>query len=174
MASAANAYSERGTREPDPPGITRRTRGGDRDGDHRDPHHHGDHRDHHRDPNQDHHRDHHRDHRHRHHRAAQPLDEDYLQRPSYCDAGFALEQIAEGKATGRKAPLWLRAHFQRLLFRLGCHIQKNCGKFLVMGLIIFGSFAVGLRAANLETDVEKLWVEDVVFGSMWAQLLPCR
>uniref|UniRef100_A0A671TIZ6 Patched 1 n=1 Tax=Sparus aurata TaxID=8175 RepID=A0A671TIZ6_SPAAU len=62
-------------------------------------------------------------------------------------------------ATGRKAPLWLRAKFQRLLFRLGCYIQKNCGKFLVVGLMIFGAFAVGLRAANLETDVEKLWVE---------------
>uniref|UniRef100_A0A3B4UEN4 Patched 1 n=1 Tax=Seriola dumerili TaxID=41447 RepID=A0A3B4UEN4_SERDU len=88
-----------------------------------------------------------------------PLDLEYLQRPSYCDAGFALEQISEGKATGRKAPLWLRAKFQRLLFRLGCYIQKNCGKFLVVGLMIFGAFAVGLRAANLETDVEKLWVE---------------
>uniref|UniRef100_A0AAQ6A0C2 SSD domain-containing protein n=1 Tax=Amphiprion ocellaris TaxID=80972 RepID=A0AAQ6A0C2_AMPOC len=88
-----------------------------------------------------------------------PLDLEYLQRPSYCDAGFALEQITEGKATGRKAPLWLRAKFQRLLFRLGCYIQKNCGKFLVVGLMIFGAFAVGLRAANLETDVEKLWVE---------------
>ncbi|KAG7223375.1 hypothetical protein INR49_032202 [Caranx melampygus] len=65
----------------------------------------------------------------------------------------------QGKATGRKAPLWLRAKFQRLLFRLGCYIQKNCGKFLVVGLMIFGAFAVGLRAANLETDVEKLWVE---------------
>uniref|UniRef100_A0AAQ4RSD7 Patched 1 n=1 Tax=Gasterosteus aculeatus aculeatus TaxID=481459 RepID=A0AAQ4RSD7_GASAC len=58
-----------------------------------------------------------------------------------------------------KAPLWLRAKFQRLLFRLGCYIQKNCGKFLVVGLMIFGAFAVGLKAANLETDVEKLWVE---------------
>uniref|UniRef100_A0A665X620 SSD domain-containing protein n=1 Tax=Echeneis naucrates TaxID=173247 RepID=A0A665X620_ECHNA len=67
--------------------------------------------------------------------------------------------IVFGKATGRKAPLWLRAKFQRLLFRLGCYIQKNCGKFLVVGLMIFGAFAVGLRAANLETDVEKLWVE---------------
>lgn len=66
---------------------------------------------------------------------------------------------SQGKATGRKAPLWLRAKFQRLLFRLGCYIQKNCGKFLVVGLMIFGAFAVGLRAANLETDVEKLWVE---------------
>ncbi|XP_033974134.1 protein patched homolog 1 [Trematomus bernacchii] len=88
-----------------------------------------------------------------------PLDLEYLQRPSYCDASFALEQITQGKATGRKAPLWLRAKFQRLLFRLGCYIQKNCGKFLVVGLMIFGAFAVGLRAANLETDVEKLWVE---------------
>uniref|UniRef100_A0A674PK55 Patched 1 n=1 Tax=Takifugu rubripes TaxID=31033 RepID=A0A674PK55_TAKRU len=68
-------------------------------------------------------------------------------------------QFIHGKATGRKAPLWLRAKFQRLLFRLGCYIQKNCGKFLVVGLMIFGAFAVGLRAANLETDVEKLWVE---------------
>uniref|UniRef100_A0A8D3CJL4 Patched 1 n=1 Tax=Scophthalmus maximus TaxID=52904 RepID=A0A8D3CJL4_SCOMX len=67
--------------------------------------------------------------------------------------------LLQGKATGRKAPLWLRAKFQRLLFRLGCYIQKNCGKFLVVGLMIFGAFAVGLRAANLETDVEKLWVE---------------
>lgn len=67
--------------------------------------------------------------------------------------------LSQGTATGRKAPLWLRAKFQRLLFKLGCYIQKNCGKFLVVGLLVFGAFAVGLRAANLETDVEKLWVE---------------
>ncbi|XP_036187303.1 protein patched homolog 1 isoform X4 [Myotis myotis] len=86
-------------------------------------------------------------------------DRDYLHQPSYCDAAFALEQISKGKATGRKAPLWLRAKFQRLLFKLGCYIQKNCGKFLVVGLLIFGAFAVGLKAANLETNVEELWVE---------------
>lgn len=84
---------------------------------------------------------------------------DYLERPSYCDAAFALDQISKGKATGRKAPLWLRAKFQKLFFNLGCYIQRNCGKFFVVGLLIFGAFAVGLRAANLETDVEELWVE---------------
>uniref|UniRef100_A0AAQ5ZGB2 SSD domain-containing protein n=1 Tax=Amphiprion ocellaris TaxID=80972 RepID=A0AAQ5ZGB2_AMPOC len=75
------------------------------------------------------------------------------------DSNVTTLVLLQGKATGRKAPLWLRAKFQRLLFRLGCYIQKNCGKFLVVGLMIFGAFAVGLRAANLETDVEKLWVE---------------
>lgn len=29
----------------------------------------------------------------------------------------------------------------------------------MVGLLIFGAFAVGLRAANLETNVEELWVE---------------
>lgn len=75
--------------------------------------------------------------------------------------------LSQGKATGRKAPLWLRAKFQRFLFRLGCYIQKNCGKFLVVGLMIFGAFAVGLRAANLETDVEKLWVEGKAMFDYW-------
>ncbi|KPP63240.1 hypothetical protein Z043_118519, partial [Scleropages formosus] len=91
--------------------------------------------------------------------AVAAVDPEYLQRPSYCDASLALEQISEGTAAGRRAPLWLRARFQALLFRLGCYIQRNCGKFLVVGLLVFGAFAVGLRAANLETDVEKLWVE---------------
>uniref|UniRef100_A0A6I8PTB0 Patched 1 n=1 Tax=Ornithorhynchus anatinus TaxID=9258 RepID=A0A6I8PTB0_ORNAN len=66
---------------------------------------------------------------------------------------------SQGQAVGRKAPVWLRAKFQGLLFRLGCSIQRNCGKFLVIGLMIFGAFAVGLKAANLETNVEELWVE---------------
>lgn len=77
----------------------------------------------------------------------------------------------QGKATGRKAPLWLRAKFQRLLFKLGCYIQKNCGKFLVVGLLIFGAFAVGLKAANLETNVEELWVEGKRSGAASASFV---
>ncbi|XP_048395423.2 protein patched homolog 1 [Stegostoma tigrinum] len=84
---------------------------------------------------------------------------DLLRRPSYCHAAFALKQISKGKAEGRRAPLWLRAHFQALLFRLGCSIQRHCGKFLFIGLLVFGAFAVGLRVASIETDIEQLWVE---------------
>uniref|UniRef100_A0A4W3I8T4 Patched 2 n=1 Tax=Callorhinchus milii TaxID=7868 RepID=A0A4W3I8T4_CALMI len=60
---------------------------------------------------------------------------------------------------GRRAPLWLRARFQALLFGLGCSIQQHCGKFLFIGLLVFGAFAVGLRVASIETDIEQLWVE---------------
>ncbi|XP_072918995.1 protein patched homolog 1 [Hemitrygon akajei] len=84
---------------------------------------------------------------------------DLLRRPSYCHAAFALKQISKGRAEGRWAPLWLRAHFQALLFRLGCRIQRHCGKILFIGLLVFGAFAVGLRVASIETDIEQLWVE---------------
>uniref|UniRef100_A0A6I8QS43 Patched 2 n=1 Tax=Xenopus tropicalis TaxID=8364 RepID=A0A6I8QS43_XENTR len=84
---------------------------------------------------------------------------DLLRRPSYCHAAFALKQIAKGKAVGQKAPLWLRAQFQALLFSLGCSIQRHCGKVLFIGLLVFGALAVGLRVASIETDIERLWVE---------------
>ncbi|XP_014445371.1 protein patched homolog 2 [Tupaia chinensis] len=58
-----------------------------------------------------------------------------------------------------KAPLWLRAYFQGLLFSLGCGIQRHCGKALFLGLLAFGALALGLRVAVIETDLEQLWVE---------------
>uniref|UniRef100_A0A8C5FJI4 SSD domain-containing protein n=1 Tax=Gadus morhua TaxID=8049 RepID=A0A8C5FJI4_GADMO len=64
-----------------------------------------------------------------------------------------------GKAVGQKAPLWIRARFQALLFSLGCHIQSHCGKVLFIGLLVFGALSVGLRVAAIETDIEQLWVE---------------
>uniref|UniRef100_A0A665UGA2 SSD domain-containing protein n=1 Tax=Echeneis naucrates TaxID=173247 RepID=A0A665UGA2_ECHNA len=88
-----------------------------------------------------------------------PANPDLLRRPSYCHAAFALKQISKGKAVGQKAPLWIRARFQALLFSLGCHIQRHCGKVLFIGLLVFGALSVGLRVAAIETDIEQLWVE---------------
>ncbi|XP_058887641.1 protein patched homolog 1 isoform X3 [Acipenser ruthenus] len=92
-------------------------------------------------------------------RSALPANSDLLRRPSYCHAAFALKQISKGKAVGQKAPLWIRARFQALLFSLGCQIQRHCGKVLFIGLLVFGALAVGLRVAAIETDIEQLWVE---------------
>ncbi|KAL8178779.1 UNVERIFIED_CONTAM: Protein patched 1 [Gekko kuhli] len=92
---------------------------------------------------------------------AAAANSDLLRRPSYCHAAFALKQISKGKAVGQKAPLWLRAQFQTLLFTLGCWIQRHCGKVLFVGLLVFGALAVGLRVASIETDIEQLWVEDL-------------
>ncbi|XP_036206410.1 protein patched homolog 2 isoform X8 [Myotis myotis] len=71
-------------------------------------------------------------------------------------AGSAAPQILAGSL---KAPLWLRAYFQGLLFSLGCRIQRHCGKVLFLGLLAFGALALGLRVAIIETDLEQLWVE---------------
>ncbi|XP_059201040.1 protein patched homolog 1 isoform X1 [Centropristis striata] len=92
-------------------------------------------------------------------RSQPPTNPDVLRRPSYCHAAFALKQISKGKAVGQKAPLWIRARFQALLFSLGCHIQRHCGKVLFIGLLVFGALSVGLRVAAIETDIEQLWVE---------------
>lgn len=92
-------------------------------------------------------------------RSPAAVNPDLLRRPSYCHAAFALKQISKGKAVGQKAPLWIRARFQALLFTLGCHIQRHCGKVLFIGLLVFGAFSVGLRVAAIETDIEQLWVE---------------
>ncbi|XP_053516415.1 protein patched homolog 2 isoform X3 [Artibeus jamaicensis] len=71
-------------------------------------------------------------------------------------ATFVAPQILAGSL---KAPLWLRAYFQGLLFSLGCRIQRHCGKVLFLGLLAFGALVLGLRVAVIETDLEQLWVE---------------
>uniref|UniRef100_A0A2K6MIM4 Patched 2 n=1 Tax=Rhinopithecus bieti TaxID=61621 RepID=A0A2K6MIM4_RHIBE len=71
-------------------------------------------------------------------------------------ARTAAPQILAGSL---KAPLWLRAYFQGLLFSLGCGIQRHCGKVLFLGLLAFGALALGLRVAIIETNLEQLWVE---------------
>uniref|UniRef100_A0A2K6U1G2 Patched 2 n=1 Tax=Saimiri boliviensis boliviensis TaxID=39432 RepID=A0A2K6U1G2_SAIBB len=77
--------------------------------------------------------------------------------PSYTPpARTAAPQILAGSL---KAPLWLRAYFQGLLFSLGFGIQRHCGKVLFLGLLAFGALALGLRVAIIETNLEQLWVE---------------
>ncbi|XP_061878843.1 protein patched homolog 1 [Entelurus aequoreus] len=73
-----------------------------------------------------------------------------------CQAALALKHKPK---VGHKAPLWIQARFQALLFSLGCHIQRHCGKVLFIGLLVFGALSVGLRVAAIETDMEQLWVE---------------
>ncbi|XP_022105455.1 protein patched homolog 1-like isoform X2 [Acanthaster planci] len=85
--------------------------------------------------------------------------EELLTRTSWCNAEYAYREIERGRAQGNKAALWLRARLQALLFYLGCTIQLHCGKTLFLGIIIMGAFAVGLKQARIETNVEKLWVE---------------
>lgn len=77
---------------------------------------------------------------------------------------LSLPQVFTGSL---KAPLWLRAYFQGLLFSLGCGIQRHCGKVLFLGLLAFGALALGLRVAVIETDLEQLWVEGEC-GHCWA------
>ncbi|XP_037598787.1 protein patched homolog 2 isoform X3 [Cebus imitator] len=77
--------------------------------------------------------------------------------PSYTPpARAAAPQILAGSL---RAPLWLRAYFQGLLFSLGFGIQRHCGKVLFLGLLAFGALALGLRVAIIETNLEQLWVE---------------
>lgn len=81
----------------------------------------------------------------------------------YSNAWLSLLFPSQILAGSLKAPLWLRAYFQGLLFSLGCGIQRHCGKVLFLGLLALGALALGLRVAIIETDLEQLWVE----GELW-------
>jgi patched 1 protein len=65
----------------------------------------------------------------------------------------------QGKATGNKAALWLRAKLQTELFKLGKFLQSHAGKVLFVGILVLATFSVGLKSAVIESRVEKLWVE---------------
>ncbi|XP_023228642.1 protein patched-like [Centruroides sculpturatus] len=88
------------------------------------------------------------------------LHVDLVTRTSWTDAATALAQINKGKATGNRAALWLRAKLQCYLFQLGCFIQRNAGKVVFVGLLVLSTFCVGLKSATLQSNVEKLWVEE--------------
>ena len=73
--------------------------------------------------------------------------------------GRNIHFIFQGKATGNKAALWLRAKLQTELFKLGHFLQSHAGKVLFVGLLLLATFTVGLKSAVMESRVEKLWVE---------------
>lgn len=83
-----------------------------------------------------------------------------LTRTSWIDAKTALIQIEKGKASGNKSALWVRTKLQTYLHDLGFFIQKNAGKVLFVGLLVLITFCVGLKSATMETNVERLWVEE--------------
>ncbi|CAG2100407.1 unnamed protein product, partial [Medioppia subpectinata] len=92
----------------------------------------------------------------------QPLaaDVSLLTRTSWVDAKTALNQIDKGKASGNASALWVRTKLQTYLYDLGLFIQKNAGKVLFVGLLVLITFCVGLKSATIETNVERLWVEE--------------
>jgi hypothetical protein len=54
--------------------------------------------------------------------------------------------------------LYERAFFQRLLYLLGCSVQRNPLTYFFGGIIIFSVCCIGLQRVTIETDIVKLWV----------------
>ncbi|KAJ8305966.1 hypothetical protein KUTeg_016511 [Tegillarca granosa] len=54
----------------------------------------------------------------------------------------------------------MRWHLQKYMYKIGCFIQLHCGKVLFVGILMLCMCCVGLKTANIETDVKELWVED--------------
>lgn len=65
----------------------------------------------------------------------------------------------QGKATGERAALWLRARLQGQLFQLGCFLHRHAGKVLFVAILVLATFCVGLKSAQVHTRVDQLWVE---------------
>ncbi|KAI6242942.1 Protein patched-like protein 1 [Aphelenchoides fujianensis] len=82
----------------------------------------------------------------------------FMHHPSWCDAGMSLQQINAGKATGNRVALYARAIFQWILYHLGCYVQRNPLKTIVIGLLGFAVCCIGLQYVIIETDIVKLWV----------------
>lgn len=66
---------------------------------------------------------------------------------------------SQGKADGNKNALFWRTRFQSFFHYYGRRVQRDAGKALFVGLLIFLPFIVALKSATLETKVDRLWVE---------------
>lgn len=71
----------------------------------------------------------------------------------------AVTIMFQGKATGERAALWLRARLQSQLFQLGCFLHRHAGKVLFVAILVLATFCVGLKSAQVHTRVDQLWVE---------------
>ncbi|XP_052776119.1 protein patched homolog 1-like isoform X1 [Mya arenaria] len=88
------------------------------------------------------------------------LDLEYQERPSWVNARVAYRQVRKGKADGNKQALWVRKHIQRYLYSIGIFINQHCGKVCFVGLLLLSLCCVGLKSIKMETDIERLWVEE--------------
>jgi patched 1 protein len=79
--------------------------------------------------------------------------------------------MLQGKASGRRTALQVRARAQSQLFQLGCFVQRHAGKVLFVAALLLASFSVGLKSAHVETKVDRLWAEgeysEVVRELIW-------
>ncbi|KAJ8872731.1 hypothetical protein PR048_026345 [Dryococelus australis] len=67
--------------------------------------------------------------------------------------------LLQGKASGGRAALWVRARLQTQLFQLGCFLQRHAGKVLFVAILVLSTFCVGLKSAQVHTRVDQLWVQ---------------
>lgn len=83
---------------------------------------------------------------------------EFSERPSWCDADMALQQIKRGKARGNRAALYSRSLIQKALFSLGSFVQRHAFVVIFTVLTLFGICCYGLQFVRIETDIVKLWV----------------
>ncbi|VIO93378.1 Patched protein homolog 1, putative [Brugia malayi] len=83
---------------------------------------------------------------------------EFSERPSWCDADMALQQIKRGKARGSRAALYSRSLIQKALFTLGTFVHHHACLVIFTVIMFFCFCCYGLRYVRIETDVVKLWV----------------
>lgn len=83
---------------------------------------------------------------------------EFSERPSWCDADMALQQIKRGKARGNQCALYSRSLIQKALYSLGSFVQRNAFLVIFVVIALFSFCCYGLQFVRIETDIVKLWV----------------
>ncbi|KAM3719701.1 Protein patched [Dirofilaria immitis] len=83
---------------------------------------------------------------------------EFSERPSWCDADMALQQIKRGKARGNRAALYSRSLIQKALFTLGTFVHHHACLVIFTVTMFFSFCCYGLQYVRIETDIVKLWV----------------